>query len=800
MAEKYLFFNSTQTDRRRNQASDMADYWRSFLFTGLIHRNFKPNLQVFANGNNREITVEPGKALIAGCLYIRNNVDNQPYRIDDPDSLLDRIDRVVLRFDNRIDNRYIKAFIKKGEPSINPDPPTLERVFLIDGDDEPLIYELSLAQIRIVAGKSYIEQADILDERLDQSVCGLAHSLVAVPTDVFVEQWNKFVEEYTRWFTDLQGSSFATVNDVRNSENQIKREVANLNLQLEASRRVKDGVTFGTNFYTSFGMEIDMARTSTYDAIEAGTQTIHVRDVRDFKPNKEVTVYDDVNLERIKIIQVDVTPEGDMITFERPLTNSYKEGANVARTMAVQRPYYEAMEFGVWGTYENKVYNEMELTTEGTQLNGVTEHTLVRAGDSWYKINYSGTYWYLGRLRDGTTTWEFVRKNGTEYFDQGTPKYYKLLSDGKYLILVGNIGINQLRVQTILDGDWVDDKTFDVDAGIQNLMANFYERERLIYIVTGLTGSQSVLSRRAHAIKIDQNGLVSKHGNSVPIPALETNKQSIMDRTKNLSFVIDNNYVYFALTSGLPGSTTVEYNAEIIRVDDKFTAADTFHVDTIYVPSGGLMVDLQKINGKFSYMLAESWGASSSNRGKVFESTDLNTWTQPVTFTVPTRMTLFYRVRNGDAYYFSYGSSARIYELKHNQSTFNIIDTKSSSISGIAYIDPDSEVDIPFVLVGGQGNIINGRGILGYGNELLVNDVRFTVKPSKEAVFWVNRDEEIRIDFAKFNGLEMDKVSTKDEDQFTKVLLEEHSEIMFSFSRNNVETNPVIKRILGGVE
>src|SRR5699024_8231061 len=119
-------------------------------------------------------------------------------------------------------------------------------------------------------GQSFISQDDIVDERLDESVCGLASSLVTVPTDIFTEEWKEFVAEYNKWFADLQGSSYATVDDVRESENNMKREIANLNLQLEANKRVKNGVTFGTNFDDSFGMEVDMARTSSDDALIVG--------------------------------------------------------------------------------------------------------------------------------------------------------------------------------------------------------------------------------------------------------------------------------------------------------------------------------------------------------------------------------------------------------------------------------------------------------------------------------------------------------------------------------------------------
>src|SRR5699024_9566578 len=80
------------------------------------------------------------------------------------DSTNDSIDRIVLRLDRNTENRYIKSFVKKGTVSTNPKPPSLTR--------NDYVYELSLAQVRIEAGKSYIDSSQITDERGDIDLCG----------------------------------------------------------------------------------------------------------------------------------------------------------------------------------------------------------------------------------------------------------------------------------------------------------------------------------------------------------------------------------------------------------------------------------------------------------------------------------------------------------------------------------------------------------------------------------------------------------------------------------------------------
>lgn len=168
-----MFFNSTQTDRRRHQASDLALYWSTLLSNGLIPYEGDVGLKVIADTSNMRINIDDGFAIIDGHLYINDNNDGERLNktIEGAHATLNRIDRVVLRYDNTLENRYIKVFIKKGENAAEPTPPTLTR--------ENEINELSLAQIYVAAGKSYIDQTDITDERQERELCGLSKLMSA---------------------------------------------------------------------------------------------------------------------------------------------------------------------------------------------------------------------------------------------------------------------------------------------------------------------------------------------------------------------------------------------------------------------------------------------------------------------------------------------------------------------------------------------------------------------------------------------------------------------------------------------
>lgn len=127
--------------------------------------------------------VTPGKAIIQGYLY--ENTSNLYLNHALPESTLDRIDRIVLRLDKRNQSRYIRLFVKQGTTAKNPVPPDLQR------DD--FIYELSLAQIRVRANTSKLNPADLIDERLDENLCGLVHSLISIPTSQFQAEWDAFM-------------------------------------------------------------------------------------------------------------------------------------------------------------------------------------------------------------------------------------------------------------------------------------------------------------------------------------------------------------------------------------------------------------------------------------------------------------------------------------------------------------------------------------------------------------------------------------------------------------------------------
>ncbi|MFY2307634.1 hypothetical protein ACOSZE_09230 [Lysinibacillus fusiformis] len=179
------FHNSVNGDRKYG-----ADFFALF-FSTLIANGVFPNpstgLQVTAN-SNMTTSVKAGKGWINGYFIV--NDGDYVLKHDNADGLLKRIDRVVMKL-NHV-KREIEVLIKKGTFASSPVAPTLQR----DAD----AYELALADVLINNGVTQITQANITDQRLNSTVCGIVHGTVnQVDTTTIFNQ-------YQAWFNDIKGS------------------------------------------------------------------------------------------------------------------------------------------------------------------------------------------------------------------------------------------------------------------------------------------------------------------------------------------------------------------------------------------------------------------------------------------------------------------------------------------------------------------------------------------------------------------------------------------------------------------
>ena len=188
--EKSSFFNSVSGDR----AEEWAEYFASFIGNGVFPVP-STSLQVVA-GSGMAVAVKTGKAWINGYFYY--NTSDLPVTLATADGVLNRIDRIVVRWD--LTERKISVAVKSSTPATSPVAPALQR----DAD----AYELCLADVLVGAGVTAISQANITDRRLDGSLCGVVAGVVdQIDTDAFNAQLEA-------WFADYKEMSVDEFNDL----------------------------------------------------------------------------------------------------------------------------------------------------------------------------------------------------------------------------------------------------------------------------------------------------------------------------------------------------------------------------------------------------------------------------------------------------------------------------------------------------------------------------------------------------------------------------------------------------------
>lgn len=166
MAVRGFFYNATDmNDReRRYNGQDMNEDKAPFYKEGVAFGH----LQVTAEGGSMDIKVDGGER--TGYAFINlhtvHNTSVLKLTLSQANGTLPRIDRVVLRNDET--ERRPSIYVSEGAYSRNPQPPQLI--------NNKIIQEKSLASIYVKAGAVEITQANITDERPDETVCGFIGS------------------------------------------------------------------------------------------------------------------------------------------------------------------------------------------------------------------------------------------------------------------------------------------------------------------------------------------------------------------------------------------------------------------------------------------------------------------------------------------------------------------------------------------------------------------------------------------------------------------------------------------------
>ncbi|HZJ99269.1 MAG TPA: hypothetical protein VFC79_04660 [Tissierellaceae bacterium] len=200
MAEHSRFFDSSVSKVREYTAGDWREYFSLFYKNGVNVTDNSIDLRV-TQGTGMQVIIAKGYGFILGGLY--HNDADLSLTIGASDATLDRIDRVVMRFDEVA--KEISVKIKKGSLGSQPIAPSLS--------DTSTLKELSLAQIRIRKGATSILASDITDERMTE-YCGVISPVYPVPAQDMWDMWTDEIDVIKQNWLDEKVDINSQVDDI----------------------------------------------------------------------------------------------------------------------------------------------------------------------------------------------------------------------------------------------------------------------------------------------------------------------------------------------------------------------------------------------------------------------------------------------------------------------------------------------------------------------------------------------------------------------------------------------------------
>ena len=155
---RMYFLDSTEEKKYEYNQVEFARFHNQIIGSGVANTDaYKVSAKT-----NMDVALSSGWIFANGYALELEATETLTHDVADPDN--DRIDRIVIRFDTNPEKREFYPTIIKGTPARSPIPPSITR--------EEYIHDMSVAQVRIIAGKSHIEQYQISDERANDEVCG----------------------------------------------------------------------------------------------------------------------------------------------------------------------------------------------------------------------------------------------------------------------------------------------------------------------------------------------------------------------------------------------------------------------------------------------------------------------------------------------------------------------------------------------------------------------------------------------------------------------------------------------------
>lgn len=180
------------------------------------------NLSVTSNGN-MTVNVSDGVGWLAnadanGTVFWNDTKEQtgNELKLTVPlaNAVYPRIDRVVVTWATVDYSVKPSIEILSGTAASNPTAPALT--------NNTLKRQISLAQIYVGAAVSKITAANVTDERLDSTVCGLVTDWVSVDTTTMQQQFKEFLQQIKKELNDINAGTAAMLRSTYDPQNRRK--------------------------------------------------------------------------------------------------------------------------------------------------------------------------------------------------------------------------------------------------------------------------------------------------------------------------------------------------------------------------------------------------------------------------------------------------------------------------------------------------------------------------------------------------------------------------------------------------
>ena len=242
--------NEAPNGDRAVSDSDVRDIIKTVWGNGvtLVSRDGS-DLQVVAS-NGMSVKVLKGGCVIVGAIGYQDK--ERIIKISPSHSSLKRMDRIVARLDLSEPVRSIELYLKEGTPSTTPVAPDLVRA--------SNYYEIALADIRVKAGATEINNTDILDQRQNPEVCGFVQPAFPANFDLSAIT-DRYTELLEAALTDtVAGKIQSTISQVESKVGEIQSTISQVESKQVTLKNIKvssnDAVSSTT--YASYPYYIDV--------------------------------------------------------------------------------------------------------------------------------------------------------------------------------------------------------------------------------------------------------------------------------------------------------------------------------------------------------------------------------------------------------------------------------------------------------------------------------------------------------------------------------------------------------------